>query len=141
MMIQNYTMGIYKSILINTRLFQMLRKLCWVINMILFIYLQTHITTMSGLKMNNRLIQVQEKVVKKNLQIYLKCQEQGEVKKRKRKILTAKQIVNQTSNIISTNKNWKQFKKLKKQIRQTLYLLYKNNKITKMVYKNLIKSL
>ena len=141
MMIQNYTMGIYKSILINTRLFQMLRKLCWVINMILFIYFQTHITTMSGLKMKNRLMQLQEKVVKKNLQIYLKCQEQGEVKKRKRKILTAKQIVNQTSNIISTNKNWKQFKKLKKQIRQTLYLLYKNNKITKMVYKNLIKSL
>ena len=141
MMIQNYTMGIYKSILINTRLFQMLRKLCWVINMILFIYLQTHITTMSGLKMNNRLIQVQEKVVKKNLQIYLKCQEQEEVKERKRKILTPKQIINQTSNIISTNKNWKQFKKLKKQIRQTLYLLYKNNKITKMVYKNLIKSL
>ena len=141
MMIQNYTMGIYKSILINTRLFQMLRKLCWVINMILFIYFQTHITTMSGLKMKNRLMQLQEKVVKKNLQIYLKCQEQEEVKERKRKILTPKQIINQTSNIISTNKNWKQFKKLKKQIRQTLYLLYKNNKITKKVYKNLTKSL
>ena len=64
-MLQNYVMSIYKSILMNTRLFQMLKNESWVINMILLIYFLKHIIVMSGLKMKNQLMQLQEKVIKK----------------------------------------------------------------------------
>ena len=64
-MLQNYVMSIYKSILMNTRLFQMLKNESWVINMILLIYYLKHIIVMSGLKMKNQLMQLQEKVIKK----------------------------------------------------------------------------
>ena len=57
------------------------------------------------------------------------------------KNLDYKQIIKQTSNVISTNKSWKQFIQIKKEIRQILHLLYQRNKITKRVYNNLIKSL
>ena len=56
------------------------------------------------------------------------------------KFLTPK-IINYTFNIISTNKNWKQFIQIKTKIRKILSLLYHHNKITKKVYKNVIKSL
>ena len=64
-MLQNYTMSIQKVILLNTRLFQMLKNESWVINMIL--YILKRIIMMSGLKIKNRLIQFQEKVINKNL--------------------------------------------------------------------------
>ena len=66
-MLQNYVMSIYKSILMNTRLFQMLKNESWVINMILLIYFLKHIIVMSGLKMKNQLMQLQEKVIKMDL--------------------------------------------------------------------------
>ena len=66
-MLQNYVMSIYKSILMNTRLFQMLKNESWVINMILLIYYLKHIIVMSGLKMKNQLMQLQEKVIKMDL--------------------------------------------------------------------------
>ena len=56
-------------------------------------------------------------------------------------IFNAKEIINYTSNIISTNKNWKQFMQIKNEISEMLSLLYQHNKITKKVYSNLIKSL
>ena len=66
-MLPNYIMSIYKSILMNTRLFQMLKNEIWVINMILLIYFLKHIIVMSGLKMKNQLMQLQEKVIKMDL--------------------------------------------------------------------------
>ena len=69
-MLQTYTMSIQKFILMNTRLFQMLKKERWVINMILLTYFLKHINIMSGLKIKNRLIKHQEKVIKTDMQIY-----------------------------------------------------------------------
>ena len=66
-MLPNYIMSIYKSILMNTMLFQMLKNEIWVINMILLIYFLKHIIVMSGLKMKNQLMQLQEKVIKMDL--------------------------------------------------------------------------
>ena len=61
-----YTMSIYKSILMNTSLFQMLRKKIWIINMILLIYFMKHMITIFGLKMKNWLMQFK---IKKNLEL------------------------------------------------------------------------
>ena len=55
-MLQNYTMSIQKTVLMNTRLFQMLKKESWVINMIQLIYFLNNIIMISGIKMKNRLI-------------------------------------------------------------------------------------
>ena len=55
-MLQNYTMSIYKTVLMNTRLFQMLKKESWVINMIQLIYFLKYIIMISGLRMKNPLI-------------------------------------------------------------------------------------
>ena len=46
-----------------------------------------------------------------------------------------KQIINQTYNIISTNKSWKQFIQIKKWNQTNMYLLYQHNKITKKVWR------
>ena len=40
------------------------------------------------------------------------------------KTFNSKQAINQTSHIIRTNKSWKQFKQIKNEVRQILYLLY-----------------
>ena len=61
-----YTMSIYKSILMNTSLFQMLRKKIWIINMILLIYFMKHMIMIFGLKMKNWLMQFK---IKKNLEL------------------------------------------------------------------------
>ena len=45
-----------------------------------------------------------------------------EVKKESDQNIASKQTINQTSNIISTNKSWKNSYKLKYEIRKILYL-------------------
>ena len=67
---QNYIMICQKSNLMNTMNSQVLKK--WSTNMILLIYFLKHIIMITGLKIKNQLIQ-QDKVIKKNLQIYLTC--------------------------------------------------------------------
>ena len=54
--------------------------------------------------------------------------------------LNFKQIINQISSIVSTNKAENNSYNLKNEIRSIVYLLYQHNKITKTVYDNLIKS-
>ena len=64
--------------------------------------------------------------------------DEEEVKEGKRlKILTP----NQTASIIRTNKSWKEFIQTKKQNQTNAVLFYQHNKITKILYNNLIKSL
>ena len=50
------------------------------------------------------------------------------------KNFNSRQFINQTSNIISTNKSRKQFMQIKNEIRQILYLSHQHNKTTKKVY-------
>ena len=58
---QNYTMSMQKSILVNKRLFKILKKESWGMNITLLIYFLKYIIIMSGLKMKNRLVQLQKK--------------------------------------------------------------------------------
>ena len=60
-MLQNYTMSMQKSILVNKRLFKILKKESWGMNITLLIYFLKYIIIMSGLKMKNRLVQLQKK--------------------------------------------------------------------------------
>ena len=57
------------------------------------------------------------------------------------KILTLKKLLTRLLIILAQNKAENNPSKLKSQIRQILHLLYQDNKITKKVYNNLIKSL
>ena len=57
------------------------------------------------------------------------------------KIFTPNKLLARLSNIIKTNKSWKQFIQIKNEIRHILYLLYQHNKFTNKVYNNLMKSL
>ena len=57
------------------------------------------------------------------------------------KILTLKKLLTRLPIILAQNKAENNPTKLKTQIRQILHLLYQDNKITKKVYNNLIKSL
>ena len=57
------------------------------------------------------------------------------------KILTLKKLLTRLPIILAQNKAEDNPSKLKSQIRQILHLLYQDNKITKKVYNNLIKSL
>ena len=57
------------------------------------------------------------------------------------KILTLKKLLTRLPIILAQNKAENNPSKLKTQIRQILHLLYQDNKITKKVYNNLIKSL
>ena len=57
------------------------------------------------------------------------------------KILTLKKLLTRLPIILAQNKAENNPSKLKSQIRQILHLLYQDNKITKKVYNNLIKSL
>ena len=61
-----------KYILMNLMNYQMLKQVKLSTNVILLNYFLEHIIMMSGLKMKKRLMQ-QEKVIKKNMQIYLTC--------------------------------------------------------------------
>ena len=68
--------------------------------------------------------------------------DEEEIKERKRlKILTPNQLLTRLSILLVQIKAGNNSYKLKNEIRQTLYLLYQHNKITKKVYNNLIKSL
>ena len=57
------------------------------------------------------------------------------------KILTLKKLLTRLPIILAQNKAENNPTKLKTQIRQILHLLYQDDKITKKVYNNLIKSL
>ena len=57
------------------------------------------------------------------------------------KIFTRNKLLARLSNIIKTNKSWKQFIQIKNEIRPILHLLYQHNKFTNKVYNNLMKSL
>ena len=87
---------------------------------------------MTGLKMNNRLI-------KKNLQIYLTFHQEKEGKGLK--ILTPSKLLTRFEKLLTQIKARNNSYKLKNEIRQILYYLYQHNKITKQVYNNLIKTL
>ena len=108
LILQKCVMTIQKLILINPWLFQIIEKASWVINMILLIFfLFIYIIMMAGLKMKNRLMQ-QERVKKESVDLsdmpLLKGDDDEKVKKKKRiKNFNSKQIINKTSNTISTN--------------------------------------
>ena len=60
-MLQNYTMSMQKSILVNKKLFKILKKESWGMNITLLIHFLKYIIIMSGLKMKNWLVQLQKK--------------------------------------------------------------------------------
>ena len=155
-MLQNYTLSIKKSILMNTSFFQIKdqkRELCkffqiktesCVISMILLVYFLKHKIMMSGLKMKTRLIQ-QEKVIKKE-SVDLSDMpplegDEEEVKEGKElKTLTPNKLLTRLPILLAQIKSGNNSCKLKNGIRQILYFLYQHNKLTKNVYNNLIKS-
>ena len=57
------------------------------------------------------------------------------------KFLTPNKLLTRLSILLAQTKAGDNLYKLKNEIRQRLYLLYQDNKITKKVYNNLIKSL
>ena len=57
------------------------------------------------------------------------------------KILTNKQMLNRLSKLLAQIQAGNNFKKLKNEIRQILYSLYRSKVLTKTVYNNLIKSI
>ena len=57
------------------------------------------------------------------------------------KILTNKQMLNRLPTLLAQIQAGNNSKKLKKEIRQLLYLLYRSKVLTKTVYNNLIKSI
>ena len=57
------------------------------------------------------------------------------------KISTPNKLINRLPILLAQTKAGNNSNKLKSKIRQILYLLYQHNKITKIFYKNLIKSL
>ena len=56
------------------------------------------------------------------------------------KILTPNKLLTRLPVLVAQIKVGNYLYKLKNEIRQTLYLLYQHNKITKKLYNNLIKS-
>ena len=57
------------------------------------------------------------------------------------KILTNKQMLNRLSKLLAQIQAGNNFKKLKNEIKQILYSLYRSKVLTKTVYNNLIKSI
>ena len=74
------------------------------------------------------------KVVKKILEIN-NIKQQGEVIK----ILTPNQMLNRLPISLAQLNTWNNSEKLKNEIRQLLYSLYRSKNMTKQVYNNLIK--
>ena len=145
--LQNYVMVCYKSILINTWIFQKIKKVSWVINMILLIWFLKHIIMTSGLKMKSRLIK-QNWLIEKNGLIKKSVDVSGtpplegdeEVKEGKRlKILTPNKLLTRFPILLAQIKAGNNSYELKNETRQILHLLYQYNKITKKVCNNSVK--
>ena len=137
---QNYIMSIWKSILINTWLFQLLQKKLGdkydPVNLFL-----VDAYNYDNWFENEESADTRRKIVKEESDMPL-LESNEKVRERKVvKILTPNKLLTRLPILLAQIKAGNNSYKLKNEIKQILYLLYQHNKITRKVYNNLIKPL